>query len=191
MLVADGNIPARVALVDQLKALGMEVQSIGNGAAALQMIRAAAGSAFRFDLVLVDMFLPNLSGEELGREVLSHPDTRDTVLVILTSAGVRGDAQRLNQLGFAGYFGKPIPPENLQDALRAVMATRDMDEQERQRSGLVTKYTLSGMRRNLTRLLLVEDSEVNREIMQKMLSRLGYSADIAETGQCRGRGDCA
>ncbi|HSW51663.1 MAG TPA: response regulator [Sulfuricaulis sp.] len=182
VLVADGNIPARVALVDQLKALGMEVQSIGNGAAALQMIRAAAGSAFRFDLVLVDMFLPNLSGEELGREVMAHPDTRDTVLVILTSAGVRGDAQRLNQLGFAGYFGKPIPPENLQDALRAVMATRGMDEQERQRSGLVTKYTLSGMRRNPGRLLLVEDSEANREIMQKMLSRLGYSADSAETG---------
>jgi CheY-like chemotaxis protein len=114
---------------------------------------------------------------------LSHPDTRDTVLVILTSAGVRGDAQRLNQLGFAGYFGKPIPPENLQDALRAVMATRGMDEQQRQRSGLVTRYTLSGRRRNLARLLLVEDSEVNREIMQKMLSRLGYSADFAETGQ--------
>jgi two-component system, sensor histidine kinase and response regulator len=182
VLVADGNIPARVALVDQLKALGMEVQSIGNGAAALQMIRAAAGSAFRFDLVLVDMFLPNLSGEELGREVLLHPDTRDTVLVILTSAGVRGDAQRLNQLGFAGYFGKPIPPENLQDALRAVMATRDMDGQERQRSGLITKYTLSGMRRNPTRLLLVEDSDVNREIMQKLLTKLGYAADIAENG---------
>lgn len=183
VLVADGNIPARIALVDQLKALGMEVQSIGNGAAALQMIRTAAGSAFRFDLVLVDMFLPNLSGEELGREVMSHPDTRDTVLVILTSAGVRGDAQRLNQIGFAGYFGKPIPPENLQEALRAVMATRGMDEQERQRAGLVTKYTLSGTRRNLARLLLVEDSEVNREIMLKMLSRLGYPADIAENGR--------
>jgi signal transduction histidine kinase/CheY-like chemotaxis protein len=182
VLVADGNIPVRIALVDQLMALGMEVQSIGNGAAALQMIRAAAGSAFRFDLVLVDMFLPNLSGEELGGEVMSHPDTRDTVLVILTSAGVRGDAQRLNQLGFAGYFGKPIPPENLQDALRAVMATRDMDEQERQRSGLITKYTLSGVRRNPTRLLLVEDSDVNREIMQKMLAKLGYAADIAENG---------
>ncbi|BAV33373.1 hypothetical protein SCL_1058 [Sulfuricaulis limicola] len=183
VLVADGNIPARIALVDQLKALGMEVQSIGNGAAALQMIRAAAGSAFRFDLVLVDMFLPNLSGEELGREVMSHPDTRDTVLVILTSAGVRGDAQRLNQIGFAGYFGKPIPPENLHEALRAVMATRGMDEQERQRAGLVTKYTLSGMRRNPARLLLVEDSEVNREILLKMLSKLGYSADIAENGR--------
>ncbi|MEW6331298.1 MAG: response regulator [Pseudomonadota bacterium] len=183
VLVADGNIPARIALVDQLKALGMEVLSIGNGAAALQMIRTAAGSVLRFDLVMVDMFLPNLSGEELGREVMSHPDTRDTVLVILTSAGVRGDAQRLNQLGFAGYFGKPIPPENLQDALRAVMATRGMDEQERQRAGLVTKYTLSGMRRNVARLLLVEDSEANREIMKKMLSKLGYPADVAENGQ--------
>ncbi len=183
VLVADGNIPARVALVDQLKALGLEVQSIGNGTAALQMIRSAAGTDFSFDLVLLDMFLPNLSGEELGRELKVHTETRDTVLVILTSAGVRGDAQRLNQAGFAGYFGKPIPPEDLRDALKAVMATRDMDEPERQRAGLVTKYTLSGMRRKLARLLLVDDSEVNLEIMQKMLSRLGHTADVAENGR--------
>ncbi|MCR4345657.1 MAG: response regulator [Sulfuricaulis sp.] len=183
VLVADGNIPTRVGLVDQLNALGLEVQSIGNGNAALQMVRSAAGSDFRFDLVLVDMFLPNLSGEELGHEIKSQPETRDTVLVILTSAGVRGDAQRLNQAGFAGYFGKPIQPDDLQDMLKTVMATRSMDEQERQRAGLVTKYTLSGMRKKLARLLIVEDSDVNQEIMQKMLSKLGYSADMAVNGR--------
>lgn len=182
-LVADGNIPTRIGLVDQMKALGMEVQSIGNGNAALQMVRSAAGSDFRFDLVLVDMFLPNLNGEELGREIKSQPEMRDTVLVILTSAGVRGDAQRLNQLGFAGYFGKPIQPEDLQDMLKTVMATRGMDEPERQRAGLITKYTLASVRKKLARLLLVEDSDINREITLKMLSRLGCAVDIAENGR--------
>lgn len=182
VLVADGNIPARVSLVDQLKALGMEVQSIGNGNAALRMIRAAVNTDFRYDLVFVDMFLPNLNGEELGKEIKSRPETRDTVVVMMTSAGVRGDAQRLNQLGFAGYFGKPIPPEDLQDALKAVAATRHMDEPERQRRGLVTKYMLSELRRKLSRLLLVEDSEVNQEIMLNILSRLGQTADVAGNG---------
>jgi two-component system sensor histidine kinase/response regulator len=182
VLVADGNIPARMSLVDQMKSLGMEVQSIGNGNAALQMIRSAADSSFRFDLVMTDMFLPNLSGEELGREIKSHPEMRDTVLVMMTSAGVRGDAQRLNQAGFAGYFGKPVPPENLPGLLMAVMATRGLDEQERQRSGLVTKYTLSEIRKKHSRLLLVEDSPVNQEIMLHMLSKLGYMTDVAETG---------
>ncbi len=182
VLVADGNIPARVNLVDQLKALGMEVQSIGNGNAALQMIRSAADSNFRFDLVMVDMFLPNLSGEELGREIKTHPEMRSTVIVMMTSAGVRGDAQRLNQIGFAGYFGKPMPPEDLPDMLQAVMTTRGMDERERQRTGLVTKYTLSEIRKKHMRLLLVEDSPVNREIMLNTLSKLGYTADVAENG---------
>jgi len=182
VLVADGNIPARVSLVDQLKALGMETQSIGNGNAALQMIRAAVNSDFRYDLVFVDMFLPNLSGEELGKEIKSRPETRDTVVVMMTSAGVRGDAQRLNQLGFAGYFGKPIPPENLQDILKAVTATRHMDESERQRHGLVTKYMLAERRRKQSRLLLVEDSEVTQEIMLNILSRLGQMVDVAENG---------
>jgi two-component system sensor histidine kinase/response regulator len=182
VLVADGNIPARMNLVDQMKALGMEVQSIGNGNAALQMIRSAADSSFRFDLVMTDMFLPNLNGEELGREIKSHPEMRDTVLVMMTSAGVRGDAQRLNQAGFAGYFGKPVPPEDLPGLLMAVMATRGLDEPERQRSGLVTKYTLSEIRKKHSRLLLVEDSPVNREIMLHMLSKLGYTTDVAESG---------
>ncbi|MDH3514184.1 MAG: response regulator [Gammaproteobacteria bacterium] len=183
VLVADGNTPARASLVDQLISLGMEVQSISSGTDALQMIRSAAGTDLRFDLVLTDMFLPNLSGEELGRELKSNAETRDTVLVILTSAGVRGDAQRLNQLGFAGYFGKPIPPEDLRIAMNAVMATRNMDEPERQRAGLITRYTLPGVHRKLSRLLVVEDSRVNQEILHNMLSRLGYSADLADNGR--------
>ena len=182
VLVADGNIPARVNLVDQLKTLGMEVQSIGNGNAALQMIRSAADSRFRFDLVMMDMYLPNLSGEDLGREIKSNPEMRNTVIAMMTSAGARGDAQRLNQIGFAGYFGKPIPSEDLLDMLKAVMVTRGMDELERQRSGLVTKYTLAEIRKQNLRLLLVEDSAVNREIMLKTLSKLGYAADTAESG---------
>ena len=182
VLVADGNIPARVNLIDQLKVLGMEVQSIGNGNAALQMIRSAADSRFRFDLVMMDMYLPNLSGEDLGREIKSNPEMRNTVIAMMTSAGARGDAQRLNQIGFAGYFGKPIPSEDLPDMLKAVMATQGMDEPERQRSGLVTKYTLTEIRKKNLRLLLVEDSAVNREIMLKILSKLGYAADTAESG---------
>ena len=182
VLVADGNIPARVNLVDQLKTLGMEVQSIGNGNAALQMIRSAADSRFRFDLVMMDMYLPNLSGEDLGREIKSNPEMRNTVIAMMTSAGARGDAQRLNQIGFAGYFGKPIPSEDLLDMLKAVMVTRGMDELERQRSGLVTKYTLAEIRKQNLRLLLVEDSAVNREIMLKTLSKLGYAADTVESG---------
>ncbi|MHB8534604.1 MAG: response regulator [Sulfuricaulis sp.] len=182
VLVADGNIPARVSLMDQLKALGVEVQSIGNGNAALQMIRTAANSKFRFDLVFVDMFLPNLSGEELGAEIKTQAETRDTAVVMMTSAGVRGDAQRLNQIGFAGYFGKPIPPEDLQDILKAVSATRHMDETERQRLGMITKYKLSEMRRKKSRLLLVEDSAVNQEILLNILAKLGYAIDVAENG---------
>ncbi len=183
VLVADGNIPARVSLVDQLKTLGMEVQSIGNGIAASQMIHTAADSEFSFDLVLVDMFLPDVSGEELGHEIKSHSETRNTVIVMMTSAGVRGDAQRLNQIGFAGYFGKPIPPLDLQYILKAVMATKGMGEQERQQSGLITKYSLSEIRKKHSRLLLVEDSAVNREIMLNVLSKLGYTAETAETGR--------
>jgi signal transduction histidine kinase/CheY-like chemotaxis protein len=182
VLVADDNALARAALVDQLKALAFEVQSTGDGNTAWQTVQAAVNSGQPFDAVLTDMFLPNLSGEELGHEIKANLQTRKTVLVMMTSAGERGDAQRLNQIGFAGYFGKPLLPEDLPDILRVVMVTRDMDEPERQRRGLVTKYTLDEIRKRSSRLLLVEDSPVNREILVHMLSKLGFTADIAENG---------
>ena len=182
VLVADDNALARAALVDQLKALALEVQSTGDGNTAWQTVQTAVNSGQPFDVVLTDMFLPNLSGEELGHEIKANLQTRKTALVMMTSAGERGDAQRLNQIGFAGYFGKPLFPEDLPDMLRAVMATRDMDEPERQRRGLVTKYTLGEIRKRSSRLLLVEDSPVNREILVYMLSKLGFIADIAENG---------
>jgi len=183
ILVADNNVLARDALVDQLKVMAFEVQSAGDGNAAWQLIQTAVNSGQPFDAVLMDMFLPNLSGEELGLEIKANIQTRKTVLVMMTSAGERGDAQRLNQAGFAGYFGKPLLPEDLSDILKAVMVTRDMGEPERQRRGLATKYTLEEIRKKSSHLLLVEDSPVNREILVNRLSKLGFTADIAENGR--------
>ncbi len=183
VLVADANIPTRVSLVDQLKALGMDVKSVSDGIAALQMILVGANSGYKFDLVMTDMFLPYMNGEELGREVKSRPETRDIVFAIMTAAGERGDAQRLNQIGFAGYFGKPIPPEDLRDLLISIMATRNVPESHRQRLGLITKYTLAETRDQQPRLLLAEDSVINREILIHGLAGLGVIIDIVVNGR--------
>lgn len=186
-LVADDNTATRTALAKQLRRLGVEVEEVGDGIAALQMLLVAASTGYRFDLVITDMFLPCMNGEELGREIKSRDATQDTVLLMMTAVGQRGDAQRVHQLGFAAYVKKPVANEGLADLLRAAMATRKMSEEQRRHSGLVTKYSLAKEReakeRQALRLLLADDSAVNREIMHSMLAKMGHTVHIARDGK--------
>lgn len=186
-LVADENAVTRTSLAKQLRQLGVEVEEVGDGIAALQLILVAASTGYRFDLVVADMFLPCMSGEELGREIKSRDATRDTVLVMMTAVGQRGDAQRVHQVGFAAYAKKPIASGSLADLVRAAMATRSMSEAQRRQRGLVTKYSLASEhethRTKSLRILLADDSAVNREIMHAMLAKMGHTAQIARDGK--------
>ena len=182
VLVADEDTPTRAFLIDQLKIFGIKVDTADDGVVALHKLMTAAKSEQHFDLVLTDMFLQRMTGEELGKKIKSCAEIRDTVIAVMTAAGARGDAQRLNQIGFAGYFGKPIPTEDLQEIVHSLMATSEMQENERQRYGLITKYTLVEKHRH-RRILLAEDSDINREIILGMLAKYGLTADTALNGR--------
>lgn len=174
----------RDTLSDQLRTLGMKLQVVDNGAAALAEVRRAAVQGTPIDLLLTDIFLPDMSGEELGEKLKSQPETRGTCLAIVTSTGARGDAKRFNDAQFAGYLTRPIPPEHLQELLARILATREMSEKDRHRHGPVTKYHAQDDKiKAEAPLLLVDDSEIALEISYSMLERLGWKADTASTAR--------
>lgn len=183
LLLADGNEATRNPLAQQLRHLGINVEEVADGIAALQMILVASNSGYRFDLVLTDMFLPCMSGEELGREIKSRVDTKDIVLLMMTAVGQRGDAQHLNELGFAAYLPKPPPAEDFARVLSAAVATRTMSEEQRRSRGLITRHSVRTERPRPLRVLLADDSELNREIIGKMLKTLGHRYDAVNDGE--------
>ncbi len=182
VLLADANPATRLTTAERLRSLGMHVEEVSDGVAALQMLLVAINAGYYFDLVITDMFLPHMSGEELGREIKARPETRDIVLIMMTAVGQRGDAQHINQLGFAAYLGKPLSTEQLPEILAAALATRDMDEDQRRQRGLITKYTFNEKKSSL-HILLAEDSAVNREIIQNVLTKLGCTTDTVTDGE--------
>ena len=183
VLVADENAGTRHALAKQLRALGMEVEEVADGVAALQMILVAASTGYRFDCVFADMFLPCMDAETLGRELKSRTETREIVLILMTAVGSRGDAQRANEIGFAAYVKKPIPGQDVAPLLHAAMGTRHWSEAQRRARGVITRYTLGQDKRKSLKVLLADDSAVNREILRKMLEKLGHRVDIAHDGR--------
>jgi CheY-like chemotaxis protein len=83
---------------------------------ALAILNAVAKVKAPFDAVILDMRMPGMDGAELGKRIKSDPKL-DTTLIMLTSQGLRGDASRMEKIGFAAYLTKPIRRSQLYNCL--------------------------------------------------------------------------
>ncbi|HET7570226.1 MAG TPA: response regulator [Gammaproteobacteria bacterium] len=182
ILLADPNEQTRRTMADQLAALGMIVDTAADSIEAAGKISDAAGRDEPFEIILLDMFLGDQGGEELGLSLVNDPDAADALVAIITNAGARGDAERLAREGFAGYLTRPIAPADLKRLLTQILAMRGLSREERQRHGLITRHSTSA-RTARNRVLLVEDGEAARAVAVRRLSTLGLAVDTAPNGQ--------
>jgi len=186
VLLADPNEATRQALADQLRALGMRVETAAYSADAAAAVKVAAQKDQPFDVLLLDMFLPGMSGEELGQRFLADPEAKGALVAIITSAGARGDVERMAREGFAAYLTRPLPPGDLKPLFQRILALRDVRPDERRRMGVVTRHSRPGAASSdeqRKRVLLVEDSESGRAIGLRQLAALGLAVDVARNGQ--------
>jgi CheY-like chemotaxis protein/HPt (histidine-containing phosphotransfer) domain-containing protein len=149
-------------------------------------MRSALLSAVPFQLVLVDHLLPGMSGEELAGLLRQDPQLSEVPLVLLTSAGIRGDGRRYEEAGFSAYLTKPVRSDILRQTLAAVLGT----QRQGSPAGLITRHSVEESRRHSVdqpphfkgRVLLAEDIPANQKVAVSMLKKLGLAADVATNG---------
>jgi two-component system sensor histidine kinase/response regulator len=178
ILGIDDNATNRKVLIKMLEGFGCRIETAPSGAKGLEMLRSAHREADPFRIVLLDMQMPGMDGEQTAREIKSDPVARETQIIILTSMGQRGDAARLEALGCAAYLLKPVRQQMLYDTLLAVIA-RTGGEQPR----LVTRHLISEHKRQGLRILLAEDNPINQKLAIILLQKAGFSVDAVENGQ--------
>ena len=74
-------------------------------------------------LTCCDMAMPGTDGQALGAAIEGDPALRDTLPVMMTSLGRRGDAARLNEIGFSAHLTKPVKHSLLYDGLVTVLGS--------------------------------------------------------------------
>ncbi len=186
VLVVDDNPLNGRIIVDQLRTLGARAESVHNGGMALADLYLAATGGDPFTAAIVDLHMPGMDGESLAMAIGRDPAISGTVLVLLTASGRYGDAQRFEQLGFAGYMVKPTPL----DVLGLVVSTA-VERRRRDERGIVTRYSVASARDDAptvikaehARVLLAEDSQINQKVGRLMLMRLGCSVVVAANGR--------
>ena len=180
MLIVDDNLTSRTALRDQLAAWGVDVGEAENSENAIQELRNAQTSGKPFQVAILDLHMPESNGEELGGLIQAEKELDQPKLVMMTPMGLRGDARRLEELGFAAYLTKPIRQQDLHDCLATVAGGQKRTSGKQK---IVTKHTVRDSRRSTLQILIAEDNIVNQKVALGILKKAGYNAVAVANGK--------
>jgi CheY-like chemotaxis protein len=173
VLIVDDNATNRRVLALQSAKWGMSSRDTESPQEALRWLTGGDGPPF--DLAILDMHMPGMDGLELAREIRKRLPALP--LVLFSSLGRReaGDSEGL----FSAYLSKPIHQSQLFDALVGLFAQTPVARaaepgKPRIDPGMAARHPL--------RILLAEDNVVNQKLALRLLTQMGYRADVASNG---------
>ena len=178
VMVVDDNATNRSLMHMLLKTWGCEVTLCEHPLEVVSRLQQGVADGRPADALVIDMHMPELNGEELGKRIKAEPALAHLPLMLLTSVAMRGDADRLLTVGFAAYLPKPVRADLLQKALVAMLSQVPKAEAPR----LITRHQLVEEASQL-RILLVEDNLTNQKLALALLRRKGHVVDVAGNGQ--------
>jgi CheY-like chemotaxis protein len=180
VLVVDDNRTNCRILEGMLGRWQMTPISVNGGASALTLLTAAREAGEPFGLILTDMHMPDMDGFALVEQIRQRPELATATIMMLTSAGHRGDAARCQELGVSAYLLKPIRQSELREAVARVLGAREHDGA----IPLITRFSLQDAREPGAYLsvLLAEDNLVNQRLAVRLLEKRGHRVAVAANG---------
>jgi len=180
VLIVDDNRTNRRILDGMLKRWGMATTLAEGGAEALAELLAAYSSGQSYDLIISDLLMPRMDGFSFVRQVREKPELSAATIMMLTSAGRRGDAARCEELDISAYLMKPIRQAELREAIIRTLGTHE----QKGAHALITRYSLSetGETVSSLRILVAEDNPVNQKLAARLLEKRGHSVSVVANG---------
>jgi CheY-like chemotaxis protein/HPt (histidine-containing phosphotransfer) domain-containing protein len=177
VLIVDDNEVNRMVLTRSLKAEGIRTHAVDSGRAALDWLGEGDRGEKPCDLVLLDAQMPLMDGFAVAENILSMPQCVGIPIVMLSSAGLKGDAQRATEVGIVGYLTKPIARDELLQVLAKVLNLHTAVA-----PALITSHSVRE-EHALMDVLLVEDHVINQKLAITLLERWGHRVEVAGNGQ--------
>jgi CheY-like chemotaxis protein len=184
VLIVDDNATSREILTTRTASWGMRPSQAEDGPGALLALHRALEENDPFRAAVIDMQMPEMDGETLGRAIKADRRLADTRMLMLTSLGARGDARRFEEIGFAAYATKPIRCQELMGVLSLALEERGGTEPAGR--PIATRHaareTMNPCAGRKARILVAEDNTINQMVALGILKKLGLRADAVANG---------
>jgi two-component system sensor histidine kinase/response regulator len=180
-LIVDDNATNRRILQVMVERWGMRCATVESGEKALRELSEAHRTGAPYSLILTDLLMPGMDGFGFVEKVRERSEFASTTILILTSAGHRGDGSRCHELGVAAYLLKPVRRSELLAAIcLAVGAGQQIGERP-----LITQHSLRKEPESSISLhvLLVEDNPTNQKLAGRLLEKRGHRVTLAGNGR--------
>lgn len=176
MVVEDNEIHQKV-IGGYLRLDGHNVTMVGSAEDALQ-----AFAQRHFDVLLMDVNLPGMDGNEATRRIRSNPDPVKASVPIIAITGNTSpiDIDGCRAAGMDDFVGKPVDP----DALRTtVFATHKAWKERQAESGHGPALPAAGGVRGPLKILVVDDNQINQKVISGFLAAGGHEIVAATSGE--------
>ena len=171
VLVVDDNAAIRKSLAKQLESWGMRPSTVDSGTQALRLLQHGR----RFDAGIFDLSMPDMDGNTLAKEVAVE---QGFPVIMLTTLNETAPHENGSQV--VTFLNKPVKAMNLFNALSQILADTPAPKEKVKEA--VPALSKKMADQHPLKILLVEDNAINQKVALKVLSRLGYQADLAANG---------
>ena len=176
-LVVDDDFNTCDSVTGMLTQMGMRAEWTLSGKEAVLRAKQAEERDDSFGVILLDWKLPDLNGVEAARQI-SAATLRDTPILLFTAYDWPSIRDEALAAGVKGFCNKPLFPSELSAALTKVLGVAPEPGTERQEdAGAEQELSFEG-----SRLLLVDDIEMNREIAATVLEMSDFEVEQACDG---------
>lgn len=180
VLIVDDNQTNRIIFEKMLTHWGMRPVLADGADAAFAALQGAQEANQPFDLVLLDVCMPDIDGFALCERIRQTPGLANLTILMLSSAGYSDNTAYYRDLGVAAYLMKPVAQHELREAIHSAISARARFELPT--SGAAAGIT-GNARQTTLRILLAEDNRVNQQVASKLLTKQGHSVRIVPDGR--------
>jgi len=186
-LVVDDKPVTCLVLSQLLRETGLTSASVPSGNAAVDAVAAADQGGTPFDLVLIDLLMPDVDGVETLARLRRLPLRVHPLALLVTASGDPTVLDDALAAGFVDVLLKPLSLALLYPVLkkhqRAILGlSASGAESGDDHDARSAKYELQ-TRYQGARLLLVEDDPLNQEVALILLGDIGWTIDVADDGE--------
>jgi signal transduction histidine kinase/CheY-like chemotaxis protein/HPt (histidine-containing phosphotransfer) domain-containing protein len=179
VLFVENNPTGFVSLLQQLKAWGTSAVGVHDGAEALRRLREA-NSSHPFDLILIDLSLPDFNGFDLVRVIREDSRFAAVRLVVLGTMGHFDGLEKARQLDIQALLDKPLRQSQLYNCLLQVFAETRGTATSLDQGGQLSSH--ESRKIYPCHILLAEDNPVNQKVAVARLEGMGCRIDTAPNG---------